>query len=168
VTIQAGATLAPGTSAGTLTVGSATLHGTLRAEFGNAGTDLLHCTGALTLGATASLLLEPLGPPPTAKVIPLARYSPLTGTFANVSGLPEGYELVYAKTIGEELFIALVSTVTEDPYLVWIGALPTPPRGRAAGRLCPQLRMVHRPCHLDSLGCGSGRNHRHPRAHRPG
>jgi hypothetical protein len=121
VTVQSGATLAPGSSAGVLTVGSATIQGTLRIEYGSAGTDQLACSDALTLGAGSALALEPLGPAPVGTVLPIARYSTLTGTFGTVTGVPEGYNLVLDHAIGAERFIALVPSAPPDPYLTWIG-----------------------------------------------
>jgi autotransporter-associated beta strand protein len=121
VTVQSGATLAPGSSAGVLSVGSATIQGTLRIEYGSAGTDQLACSGALTLATSSALALEPLGPAPVGTVLPIARYSTLTGTFGTVTGVPEGYNLVLDHAIGAELFIALVPSAPPDPYLTWIG-----------------------------------------------
>ncbi len=89
-------TLAPGESAGTLTVGSlgstndVYLNGTYSAEIG----DLLKVYGALSLGGSSILTLG--GSPTPGTHYTLASYTGgLTGTFATINNLPAGWQVTY-------------------------------------------------------------------------
>jgi fibronectin-binding autotransporter adhesin len=126
VTVNSGATLAPGTSTikGTLTTGfdspnrTTTINGKLRVKCGGTTTDKLAAGGTLTLGAASILELSPLGGPLTAPAYVIAAYTTLIGTFGTVTGLPEGYELVYGYDDGSSANnVALVKTQT---YAEWI------------------------------------------------
>lgn len=99
VTVNAGGVLAAGASIGTLSVGTATIAGTLKVEYsGDASTiDLLNVTGALDITA-ATVDFDNLG---VANLhggpYVLASYGSLAGSaFANVLDLPSGYSLNYA------------------------------------------------------------------------
>jgi fibronectin-binding autotransporter adhesin len=106
VTIADDGTLAPGAGAGkvgTLRVGGdVDLRGTLTVDLagaaaaggGAAAADLLDVSGALNLGPGATLLFDPASTfDGTTHVV--GKYTSLTGTFANVLNLPEGYSLEY-------------------------------------------------------------------------
>ena len=121
VTISAGATLAPGPAGSALTVGSASLQGSLALTCNAQGTSHLRSLGSLTLGAASALTLDVSEVPAEADFLPVARYTTLTGTFSSVTGVPQGYDLVYNHVAGDETLIALVRSGPADPYLAWIG-----------------------------------------------
>lgn len=105
VTINVGATLAPGDSIGTFTVGSTnlttTINGTLSVEYDGSAPlpiDLLAANGPLTLGVSSALVFESAGSPLGGAVHVIATTTARSGTFANVTGLPTGYELAYSNT----------------------------------------------------------------------
>ncbi len=105
VTINLGATLSPGDSIGTFTVGSpdltTTIIGTLRIEYDGSAPlplDLLAAKGPLIVGISSTLALEGLGGPLGGAVHVIATTPARSGTFANVTGLPAGYELAYSGT----------------------------------------------------------------------
>lgn len=105
VTIDVGATLAPGDAIGTFTVGSvnrtATINGTLRIEYDSSAPvsiDLLAANGPLALGASSALILESVGRPLGGAVHPIATTTARSGTFASITGLPAGYALAYSDT----------------------------------------------------------------------
>lgn len=95
VNITAGATVAPGTSAGDLTVGSTILTGTYQCEIDGTNADTLVVNGDLDLtGGTLNIATLGGGTPLGTYII--ASYTgTLTGTFATVTGLPGGYSLNY-------------------------------------------------------------------------
>ncbi|MFA5203670.1 MAG: autotransporter-associated beta strand repeat-containing protein [Lentisphaeria bacterium] len=108
--------LAPGESAGTLTVGSlgstndVFLSGTYSADLG----DLLKVYGALSLGGSSILTLS--GSPTPGTNYTLASYTGgLTGTFATINNLPDGWQVTYggnAITLGlipEPVSLALLA-----------------------------------------------------------
>ncbi len=99
VTIQAGATVAPGTGGtGTLSVGATTLAGTYACQIDGANADRLAVTGNLTLtGATLATTTPGAGANSASYV--LATYTgTLTGTFTTLQGLPTGYSITYDST----------------------------------------------------------------------
>jgi autotransporter-associated beta strand protein len=96
VLIDAGGTLAPGTSAGTLEIdGNATIAGTYSYEFdggaGGANTDLLEVSGTLDLTG-ATLMLANLGTYNLSDKFTLISYGSLTGTFV---GYPDDGEFEF-------------------------------------------------------------------------
>ena len=123
VTIASGATLSPGTSAGTLSIGTdLALNGTLKAELDGATGDRVNVTGALDItNATLDLTLLPGGS--TLGSYVLAQYGALTGiAFAQVNNLPAGYTLNYHYGPNSNQ-IALVNPGS-DPYLNWATSPP--------------------------------------------
>jgi autotransporter-associated beta strand protein len=125
--VPVGATLAPGTSIGALTLGSSgktiTIRGTLRIQYDAASSpaiDTLIVNDALVLDVASIIDFDPVGSPLTLPAYPIASYGSLTGTFATVTDLPAGYTLVYNYNNGvSSNNIALVKSA--DPYGTWIG-----------------------------------------------
>ncbi|MES2924699.1 MAG: autotransporter-associated beta strand repeat-containing protein [Verrucomicrobiota bacterium] len=119
LTVNVGGTVAPGTSAGTLTAGATTITGTYACELNGANGDRLAVNGALNItGATLNVSL--LGGGATLSEYIIATHTTgLTGTF---NGLPEGaavpgvpgYTITYV-TAGQ---IKLVTGTT--PFASWI------------------------------------------------
>ena len=97
VTIASGATLAPGNSAGTLSVtGATTVNGTFAVEVDGATADKLSVTGNLTIGAGTTLTVSTLAGGFTQASYVIAECTGTrTGTFTNV---PNGYIVTYTAT----------------------------------------------------------------------
>lgn len=118
VAIASGGTIAPGTSTGALAVASADFApgGILAIEINDASTpkvDTLNATGALDItGATLALSITGT-PAQSAYVIASYASGQLTGTFANVTGLPLTYKIDYNYAGGTQ--IALVPS----EYAAW-------------------------------------------------
>lgn len=99
VTANAGGTVSPGNSIGTLTVASATINGTLLSEYdatGSGSADVLAVSGLLTLGASSVLDLDALAGPADDGAYVIATYGTLAGTFGSVLDLPSGYSINYS------------------------------------------------------------------------
>jgi autotransporter-associated beta strand protein len=112
ITVNSGATLAPGNSVGTLTAGSASINGTLSIELDGSSADRLNTTGILNI-TNATLTISGTG---TAPEYILASFGSLTGAnFANVSGLPGGYE-VTIDTLNKLIKLKTVS-LTFDSWI---------------------------------------------------
>ncbi|MCP3976820.1 MAG: hypothetical protein GY720_20230, partial [bacterium] len=95
VTVNSGGTIAPGTSVGTLTAGSdLTLNGDFACEIDGATADLLAVTS--TLDVTGGDLVVSIINPPTSGSYTIATAGTVTGPFANVTGLPDGYVVDYS------------------------------------------------------------------------
>jgi autotransporter-associated beta strand protein len=98
VTVNAGGVLAPGTSIGTLTVGSADIDGKLQIEYDGAAStiDRLAVTGTLDI-ANATLDFDKIGAAAlTGGPHVFATYGSLVGTsFSSVLELPAGYSINY-------------------------------------------------------------------------
>lgn len=95
VTIQAGGTIAPGASAGSLDVGTTALAGTYACEIDGATGDSIDVTGDLDLTGS-TLNLSVLGGGATQSTYVIATYTGTrTGAFASISGLPSGYTVQY-------------------------------------------------------------------------
>jgi len=93
LTVDEGATLAPGDSLGTFTAGSAVVAGTLAIETDAATTDRLTVNGDLTISGATLVITQVSAPVEGSHVI--ASYNgELTGTFI-VTGLPQGYAVNY-------------------------------------------------------------------------
>jgi len=114
ITVNAGGTLAPGASTGTLSaVNSVTIGGTLGIDVNGAGSDKLVVGSTLNISAAA--LNVAVGAAPTEPVYIIASYGALTGTFASTTGIPAGYSIDYNYNSLNQ--IALVGSV--DPYGSW-------------------------------------------------
>ncbi|MEM8623610.1 MAG: hypothetical protein AAGG47_08810, partial [Pseudomonadota bacterium] len=120
--IDAGATIAPGSSPGKFEAESTTINGSYAYEVDGTTADLLVVNGDLTLGAGSTLDVSTLGGGATAATYVVATYTgSLTGTFAGgENGVPAGYSVAYNHPGGTGNQIALVSAVAPDPYDTWI------------------------------------------------
>lgn len=124
VTIDAGATLAPGApgAVGGLTVGSLILNGSMAAHVDGAAvspapqTDLCSVNGPVVLGAGSSLQISATASPLSGFSHDLISGTSVTGTFGTVTGIPAGYTLSYSATR-----VSLVSTAV-TPYSTWAAA----------------------------------------------
>jgi autotransporter-associated beta strand protein len=115
VTVQAGGTIAPGTAAGTLQTGSATVAGTYACEINGTAFDSLVVTGDLDLTG-ATLDLSVLGGGATEETYVIASYTgALTGSFATVNGLPSGYTVQYKGATKQ----VVLTTAPLGPYESW-------------------------------------------------
>jgi autotransporter-associated beta strand protein len=98
LTVDSGATLAPGVNSGpataAFTAGNTTLAGTLACDIDGAATDRLTVNGSLNLTG-ATLAFTALTAPTEASYVIASYTADLTGTFANVTGLPAGYAVQY-------------------------------------------------------------------------
>jgi hypothetical protein len=95
-------TLAPGSSVGTLSSGSATIAGTYACEIDGSSADRLSVTGDLDLTGS-TLAITGTG---TATSYVISSYTgSLTGTFASVTGLPADYSVVY-DTANKQVLVA--------------------------------------------------------------
>ena len=123
VTASAGSIVAPGASAGTLSVGTdAVLDGTLQIEIDGSAGDTLDVGGNLNI-TNATLDFTVLGGGATLPVYVIAEYGTLTGaTFLAVNNTPAGYTLVYNHGANSNQ-IALVDP-SADPYLTWATSPP--------------------------------------------
>ena len=109
--VNASASVNPGASAGTFTVGDAvTINGTYVCEVDGAVADQLAVSGALTIGAAAALDFSALSAPTAASYV-IATFTSRTGTFVE-QNVPAGYEVVYNTNN-----LSLVQTAT--PYTTW-------------------------------------------------
>lgn len=91
--------IAPGNSVGTINTVDATISGNYNCEISGATADAINITGNLDLTGS-SLLVSALPAGVTSPSYVIATYSgSLTGTFANVSGLPATYSVVYDATL---------------------------------------------------------------------
>lgn len=90
--------IAPGdpasASTGTLTIASVTDHGTLAIDISSGRSSMLSVTNQLTLGSGSILNLSIFGSL-NGQTYTLVTFGSLSGTFANVQGLPAGYRLIY-------------------------------------------------------------------------
>ncbi len=93
LSVEAGATLAPGVAVGTFTAGDANIAGTYACEIDGAAADKLVVGGNLDI-STATLAITRLSAP-TAPVYVIATYTSCPLPFLTVTGLPDGYEVVY-------------------------------------------------------------------------
>lgn len=122
VTVAGDGVIAPGTSAGTLTVlGTVAGTGALAIELDGAAADRLVVAGSLDISAL-KLQLTTLAAPTQPVYVIVDAAGAITGAaFAAISGtVPAGYELVYGYDDGTDAFnIALVRNAT--PYQTWAG-----------------------------------------------
>ena len=119
LSVEAGATLAPGTSVGTFTAGDASIAGTYACEIDGAAADKLVVGGNLDV-STATLAITQLSAP-TAAVYVIATYTSCPLPFLTVAGLPDGYSVVYDYDDGTtSTNIALVGT--PSGYATWAAA----------------------------------------------
>lgn len=89
----------PGQSVGTLAAGNTTITGTYVCEIDGANADKIEITGNLDL-TSSTLQVQTLPAGTTQSSYVIASYTgDLTGTFANVSGLPASYAVVYDATL---------------------------------------------------------------------
>lgn len=113
ITVNSGGMLSPGNSVGTLTAGSAAIHGTLAIELDGTNADRLSVAGALDIThATLALTGTPTG---SESII--ATFGSLTGAaFSNVTGLPGGWQVTY------DLANNQIKLTTQPPgFAGWIG-----------------------------------------------
>ena len=122
--VEATGTIAPGTSTGTFGAGATTILGTYACEINGANKDTLAVTGNLDVtGGTLAVTQLAAASAPTYVI---ATYTgTLTGTFANVSGLPSGYSVSYA-TPNQ---IVITNSGVTDPYAAWTSANGIPGAG---------------------------------------
>ena len=114
VTVGGNGTLAPGDNGtGTLTVASAAISGKLAMELDGASADRLNVTGNLNI-TNATLAFTGT---PTVPDVVIASFGSLTGSaFAQVTGLPSGYQVTYDLT-NKQIKLTTVST----GFAAWIG-----------------------------------------------
>lgn len=112
------ATVAPGSSIGSMTFARATISGRLEIEIDAEAIDRLDVAGNLDL-TQASLDLIALGPVTGERLVFLTFGGQRTGAFANVSGLPTGYVLDFATPQQ----VALVRQVPEPASAATLAAL---------------------------------------------
>lgn len=113
--VSAGASIAPGASAGTFTVedtlgNGSSIDGTYVCEVDGASADELVVMGDLTVGAGAVLDFSTLSAP-TAASYEIATFTSITGTFIE-QNVPAGYEVVYGPT-------SITLELTATPYSTW-------------------------------------------------
>jgi fibronectin-binding autotransporter adhesin len=133
VTVSTGGIIAPGASAGTLTVGgNTTIGGTYACEVNGLTKDVLAVTGDLNLtGSTLAVSTPGAGATETSYVI--ATYTGArTGSFTISPALPAGYTVDYA-TAGQ---VKLVSAVTAS-YATWAAAFSSPALSNTASTADP-------------------------------
>ena len=92
--ISAGGTLAPGDSVGTFSAANTTLAGTYACEFDGSICDRIAVTGSLDITG-ATLAITTISPQLETSYVMATYTTTLTGTFANVTGLPASYSLKY-------------------------------------------------------------------------
>ena len=115
VTIQAGGTIAPGASAGSLDVGTTALAGSYACEIDGAAADSIDVTGDLDLTGS-TLDFSVLGGGATQPTYVIATYTgTLTGTFATINGLPAGYNVQYKPATKQ----VVLTTAPADAYLAF-------------------------------------------------
>ncbi len=93
--IASGGSVAPGTGVGTMTAGTTSINGTYICELNGTTADLLNVAGDLTVNPGATLAFSTLGAPTLQSYIVASCSGTLTGTFANVTGTPPGYGVIY-------------------------------------------------------------------------
>lgn len=99
LTVEGGATLSPGQGVGTFSAGATTLAGTYACELDALTGDRLTVNGTLDVTG-ATLAFDALSAPTADSYVIASHTVELTGTF-NVTGLPDGYEMVYDEDAGE-------------------------------------------------------------------
>lgn len=114
--VDATATLAPGTSAGTLTAGDTTIAGTYAYEIDDATGDSLVVNGNLDITG-ATLAITELTPGTAATYVVASYSGTLTGTFGSVTGLPAGYTLDYGTGSNSQITL---TNPNADPFIGWI------------------------------------------------
>jgi autotransporter-associated beta strand protein len=118
LTVNSGGIVAPGVGAGTLTAGATTLSGTYACEIDGTTADRLTCTGNLTLNPGAMLAISTLNAPTLSSYV-IASYSgTLTGSFANVTGKPVGFDFVYDDVL-KQIRLELINTWTGSVDSNW-------------------------------------------------
>lgn len=112
VLVNVGGNLAPGASVGTLSVGGATIPGTLKVEYNGSAIDLLQVSGTLDITGGA-VDFQNLGMTNlSASSHVFATYGTLTGSaFSSITGLPSGFAINY-HYLGNQ--IALVIAIPGD------------------------------------------------------
>lgn len=116
INVNAGGKLAPGASIGTLSVGSATISGSLATELDGAGSgsaDRL-AAGALVLGSTASLDFTVLSPLDDQAYV-FATYTSLNNSAfntQNITGVPAGYEVNFNYNGNNQIAVVAVPEPT--------------------------------------------------------
>jgi autotransporter-associated beta strand protein len=106
----------PGRSTGTLSVDGNASPGFLHIDIDGGASDRFDVAGTLDLTGT-TLVISDLGGGFTEPAYVIASYGALTGTFAAVTALPEGYVIDYAHDDGAAAnHVALV----RDGYAAWI------------------------------------------------
>ena len=130
VTVASGATISASTDSTntfilTLTLGAGLdLDGTYLCDFDATAADRVHVAGALDL-TNASLQLNSLASPSSAAYV-IASYGSRVGAFANITGLPPGYQIDYAYNDGSGP--NHIAVVIPTPFQKWSQA-----RGLTAG-----------------------------------
>jgi autotransporter-associated beta strand protein len=115
LTVSAGATLAPGASAGSFGAGATTIEGSYQCEVAGSVSDVLTVTGNLQLGAASVLNLVSIAGGFTEPEYVIATWTgALAGTFATVTGLPAEYTLTYDETNKRILLVG-----SGDSYTSW-------------------------------------------------
>jgi len=114
LSIASGASLAPGENGiGTLTAASTAINGTLAIQLANSLADRHNTTGNLDI-SNGTLALSGK---PSAQDLVIASFGSLTGSaFAQVTGLPDGYQVTYDLT-NKQIKLTAVST----GFAAWIG-----------------------------------------------
>ncbi len=115
VTVLAGGTIAPGSAAGPMQTGSATVAGNYACQIDGTACDSLVVTGDLDLtGATLDLAVLAGGA--TAETYVVASYTgSLTGSFSTVNGLPAGYTVQHQAATKQ----IVLTTAPVNPYASW-------------------------------------------------
>lgn len=119
LTVNAGGTLAPGESVGTLTTAAnATIDGTLAIEIDDTTTDKLVVGGTLDIGGS-TLTVTPTGAGLTLPAYIIAEANaPIVGNFA-ATNLPPGYIVVVGYDDGVDTNNIAVVQGVADTYLAW-------------------------------------------------
>ncbi len=117
--VPAGTTLAPGTAVGTFTAADVNIAGTYACEIDGATADKLVVNGSLSIDSTSAVLAITQVSAPTSGVYVIATYTgPTPAAFFSVTGLPDGYSVVYDYNDGTtNTNIALVGT--PSGYASW-------------------------------------------------
>lgn len=135
VTVASGGTLAPGDALGTLSVGSATIAGTLQIALNDASTpnvDELMDSGSLDISDPGSAVNFNVTGTPSQSAYIFATYGSLTGTFGTATGVPSGYTIDYNYQGKNDIALVSSSAVPEPASLglLALGALGMIPRRR--------------------------------------
>lgn len=127
LTINANATLSPGSGTAPFAAGSTTLAGTYDCDLSGVANDTLTITGDLTL--TGGTLRISVGAAPTLPLYVIATCTgTLTGSFATVSGMPAGYSLNYNTTARQ----IEITNAAGNPYTAWESLNNIPGAGASA------------------------------------